>query len=61
MLTIRPSLAYCKIYLATVIITLRVIPRMKLYETTSKDVMYDCDYFVPRPVRSSKGVRVTVS
>lgn len=60
-LTIRFSLAYCELYLALAALVLRVFPRMKLYETTVTDVMYDHDLFVPMVKKGSKGVRVTIS
>lgn len=55
------SLAYCNIYLAIAHLSLRVIPRMTLFETTLDDVKYDHDGFTPRPKKNSKGVRVIVS
>lgn len=39
---------------------MRVIPRMTLFETTIKDVAYDHDMFIPRPVHESEGVRVKI-
>lgn len=54
------SLAYCELYLTLAALILRVFPRMKLFETTEKDIAYDGDSFVPRTARDSKGVRVLV-
>lgn len=55
------SLALCELYLSLTALALRVIPRMTLFETTLKDVAYDHDMFIPRPVAGSKGVRVTIT
>lgn len=47
-------------YTLLALLTVRVFPRMKLYETTESDVIYDHDIFNPLPVSSSKGVRAIV-
>ncbi|KAL5048327.1 hypothetical protein BDW71DRAFT_213695 [Aspergillus fruticulosus] len=54
------SLAYCELYLMLALLVLRVFLRMRLYETTEADVVYDHDFFNPFPVWESKGVRVVV-
>lgn len=54
------SLAYCELYLLLALLTIRVFPRMQLYETTEKDVAYDHDFFNPFPVWDSKGVRAII-
>ncbi|KAK8875095.1 trichodiene oxygenase [Apiospora arundinis] len=54
------QLAYCELHLCLAALTLRVIPRMRLYETTELDVRYDHDMFVPLTHKNSKGVRVLV-
>ena len=54
------SLAYCELYLLLALLTVRVFPRMQLYETTEKDVAYDHDFFNPFPVWGSKGVRAII-
>ena len=54
------SLAYCELYLLLALLTLRVFPRMQLYETTETDITYDHDFFNPFPVRTSKGVRAII-
>ena len=36
-------------------------PKMKLYQTTEKDVLLEHDYFVPFPYAGSQGVRVVLS
>lgn len=55
------SLAQCELFLAVAALTLRVFPRMQLYETSVEDVQYDHDKFVPMTRKESKGVRVTIS
>lgn len=37
------SLALCELHLALAALALRVLPRMALYETTERDVVYDYD------------------
>lgn len=39
---------------------LRVMPQLRLYETTEVDVEYDYDLAVPMPKSGSKGIRVEV-
>ena len=55
------SLAYCNMYTALAALTLRVFPRMELYETDLDDVRYDHDLVAPAPKSGSKGVRVDMS
>lgn len=54
------SLALCELHLSLTALVLRVIPQMELFETSVRDVAYDHDMFIPRPVAESKGVRVTI-
>ncbi|KAI1847118.1 hypothetical protein JX266_006993 [Neoarthrinium moseri] len=54
------NLAFCELYLSLTALTLRVLPQMRLFETTEIDVKYDHDMFVPLSHDDSKGVRVTV-
>jgi hypothetical protein len=54
------SLALCEIHVAVAALVLRVVPKMTLYETSSEDVEYDYDMFIPMPKRSSKGIRVMI-
>ncbi|ETS81109.1 hypothetical protein PFICI_06111 [Pestalotiopsis fici W106-1] len=54
------NLAFCELHLVVAALTLRVWPKMRLFETTERDVRYDHDMFVPLPYDGSKGVRVTV-
>jgi hypothetical protein len=51
------SLAYCNMYVGLATMTLRLFPRMKLYETDVDDVKYDHDLLAPAPKSDSKGVR----
>lgn len=60
MLTVVVRLAYAEAYLALAALVLRVFPRMKLYETTRREVEYDYCMTVAMPV-SHKGIRVTIS
>ncbi|ETS80144.1 hypothetical protein PFICI_07673 [Pestalotiopsis fici W106-1] len=55
------NLALCELHLSLTALALRVIPRMALYETSLRDVAYDHDMFIPRPVAESKGVRVVIN
>lgn len=41
-------------------LTLRVFPRMELYETTADDVRYDHDLMIPMPRKGSKGIRAVI-
>lgn len=54
------SLALCELHIALAALALRVLPRMRLFETTREDVLYDHDMFIPMPKPSSNGVRVTI-
>ncbi|KAG9234593.1 benzoate 4-monooxygenase cytochrome p450 [Amylocarpus encephaloides] len=54
------NLAHCELYTLLSLLTLRVFPRMKVYETTESDVTYDHDIFNPLPVKTSKGVRAII-
>lgn len=55
------SLAQSELFLAVSALTLRVLPRMKLYNTSVEDVRYDHDKFVPMTRADSEGVRVIIS
>jgi hypothetical protein len=44
-------------YVGLAALTLRIFPRMKLFETDVDDVKYDHDLWNPAPKYSSKGVR----
>ncbi|KAI0103935.1 cytochrome P450 [Nemania sp. FL0031] len=54
------NLAYCELHLVLATLSLRVLPHMKLYNTTEDDVKYDHDMFNPMPHPRSQGVRAIV-
>lgn len=45
----------------TAAITLRVLPKMKLYETTYEDVAYDHDLMIPVAKEGTHGVRILIT
>ncbi|KAI1099223.1 cytochrome P450 [Jackrogersella minutella] len=55
------NLALCEIHLGTAALALRIFPKMRLFETTEEDVLYDHDMFVPMVKAGSKGVRVIIA
>jgi hypothetical protein len=58
-LTVVFSLALCELNLCLAALVLRVIPHMRLSDTTEEDVAYDHDMFVPM-TKDNRGVRVTI-
>lgn len=50
----------CELHYALAAVTLRVLPSMRLYETTEEDVRYDHDMLVPMARHGSKGVRAVI-
>ncbi|KAK3210380.1 hypothetical protein GRF29_44g2555326 [Pseudopithomyces chartarum] len=54
------NLAICEMNLLVAALTLRVLPKMRLYETTADDVNYDHDLMLPMPRKGSKGIRAVV-
>ncbi|KAI1415600.1 cytochrome P450 [Hypoxylon sp. FL1857] len=54
------NLALCELHLVLTALVLRVLPHMRLFETTKEDVSWDRDMVVPLPKRESKGVRVII-
>ncbi|EXL75712.1 cytochrome P450 oxidoreductase [Fusarium oxysporum f. sp. conglutinans race 2 54008] len=54
------NLALCELYLSLAALVLRVMPYMRLYETTERDIRYDHDMFIPMTESGSKGVRVII-
>ncbi|KAF4452141.1 cytochrome P450 oxidoreductase [Fusarium austroafricanum] len=54
------NLALCELHLSLTALALRVMPHMRLFETTERDIAYDHDMFVPMTEKGSKGVRVTI-
>ncbi|KAL0775849.1 hypothetical protein CaCOL14_007136 [Colletotrichum acutatum] len=57
----RPRLAYCELHVAIAAMTLRVLPQLRLYETTDADIEYDYDLAVAMPKKGSKGIRLEVA
>ncbi|KAF1941458.1 cytochrome P450 [Clathrospora elynae] len=53
------NLALCELYLALAALVLRVIPHMRLSDTTDDDLAYDHDMFIPM-TKENRGVRVTI-
>ncbi|KAJ0159761.1 Trichodiene oxygenase [Colletotrichum tanaceti] len=51
------NLALCELNLCLTALALRVLPTMRLYDTTDEDVAYDHDMFVPVPKAGTTGVR----
>lgn len=47
------SLALCELHLALAALTLRVLPRMALYETNERDIAYDYDSKCPKGCSSA--------
>ncbi|CAG9960707.1 unnamed protein product [Clonostachys byssicola] len=54
------QLAYCELYVCIAALQLRVLPKMRLYETNDLDVQYDHDELVGKPRSDSQGVRVLI-
>ncbi|KAK7450776.1 trichodiene oxygenase [Colletotrichum acutatum] len=55
------QLAYCELHVAIAAMTLRVLPQLRLYETTDADIEYDYDLAVAMPKKGSKGIRLEVA
>lgn len=53
------SLAFCELYLVTAALALRVLPHMKLHDTTYEDIKYDFDALTPQPKHGARGIRIT--
>jgi hypothetical protein len=53
------SLALCELHLCLAGLALRVIPHMRLQDTTDEDLAYDHDMFIPM-TKHDRGVRVTI-
>ncbi|KAF4333911.1 cytochrome P450 monooxygenase oxidoreductase [Fusarium beomiforme] len=54
------NLALCELYLSLTALVLRVMPHMRLFETTERDIRYDHDMFIPMTENGSTGVRVII-
>jgi hypothetical protein len=53
------SLALCELHLCLAGLVLRVLPHMRLQDTTDEDLEYDHDMFIPM-TKHNRGVRVTI-
>ncbi|KAB5566032.1 cytochrome P450 [Coniochaeta sp. 2T2.1] len=53
------NLAFCELYLVTAAMALRVLPHLKLHDTTYEDIRYDFDALTPQPKKGARGVRIT--
>ncbi|KAL5118194.1 hypothetical protein ACEQ8H_003866 [Pleosporales sp. CAS-2024a] len=53
------NLALCEIHLCLTALALRVLPHMRLHDTTDEDVTYDHDMFIPM-TKHDRGVRVRI-
>jgi hypothetical protein len=53
------SLALCEMHLCLAGLVLRVLPHMRLHDTTEEDLLYDHDMFIPMTKRN-RGVRMTI-
>ncbi|KAH9885543.1 cytochrome P450 monooxygenase-like protein [Xylariomycetidae sp. FL2044] len=54
-------LAYCELYLMTAALTLRLLPRARLVNTTPEDIEYDHDAVVSTPKKGSVAVRIAIT
>ncbi|KAH7090475.1 cytochrome P450 [Paraphoma chrysanthemicola] len=53
------NLALCELHLCLAGLVLRVLPHMRLHDTTEEDLAYDHDMFIPM-TKHNRGVRVTI-
>ena len=54
------SLALCELHLVTAALALRVIPRMKLHDTSVEDFAYDHETMTPQAKKGARGVRAII-
>ncbi|KAF1849264.1 cytochrome P450 [Cucurbitaria berberidis CBS 394.84] len=54
------NLALCELHLCLTALVLRVIPQMRLSDTTDEDLAYDHDMFIPM-TKENRGVRVIIA
>ncbi|KAH6972855.1 cytochrome P450 [Ilyonectria sp. MPI-CAGE-AT-0026] len=54
------NLAWCEIYIMVALMTFRVLPRARLYETTIEDIKYDHDLIVPHAKKGTVSVRIVL-
>ncbi|EUC47550.1 hypothetical protein COCMIDRAFT_89773 [Bipolaris oryzae ATCC 44560] len=53
------NLALCELHLSLTALVLRVLPHMRLWDTTEEDVLYDHDMFIPM-TKHNRGIRVKI-
>ncbi|KAM4062734.1 cytochrome p450 [Hirsutella rhossiliensis] len=53
-------LAYCELHITIAALVLRVMPHMRLYETSREEVEYDHDEGLAVSKKGSKGVRIVI-
>jgi hypothetical protein len=49
----------CEMHLCLAGLVLRVLPHMRLHDTTEEDLLYDHDMFIPM-TKHNRGVRMTI-
>ena len=54
------SLALCELHILTAALALRVVPHMKLHDTSIEDIAYDHETMTPQIKKGARGVRVTI-
>ena len=54
------SLAYAELNLALAVLHRPGGPNLELFETDESDIVHACDYVLPLPKPSSRGLRVVV-
>jgi len=54
------SLAYCEVYLMAALVSLQIIPRAKLVDTTIEDLTYDHDLIVLQTKKGSISVKIQI-
>jgi hypothetical protein len=54
------SLAYCEVYLMAALVSLQIIPRAKLVDTTIDDLTYDHDLIVLQTKKGSISVKIQI-
>ncbi|KAK6218825.1 hypothetical protein LQW54_002751 [Pestalotiopsis sp. IQ-011] len=54
------NLALCELHLGLAALTLRVLPHIRLFETTEEDIRYDHDMLIPIPKAGTNGVRAVL-
>jgi hypothetical protein len=54
------SLAYCEVYLMAALVSLQIIPRARLVDTTIEDISYDHDLIVLQTKKGSISVKIQI-